>query len=660
MPVTSEPAPGPADSFPRQQARTRRFSLGAPRSFTVSPDGERVVFLRSPGGDDPATSIWLYDTVSGSEREVVSARGVLGEADEELPDEEKARRERSRELASGIVGYACDEGVRHVAFALSGKLWWAALAPAEQPGGPVELPAPVGVVDPRPAPGGAVVAFLSGSALYLVPTSGREPASVLAEEPGEVSWGAAEFIAAEEMDRARGFWWAPDGSSVLAARVDNTPVTTLWTADASEPGAPRSHRYPLAGTADALVTLWHLGIGPGGGRRRQVHWDNERYPYLASVHWSSSGAPLLLVEQRDHTACAVLVADLEQGTTSVMVEAKDPHWVGWPGGLPAWLENGQLVWARSDEDTWRLEVGGELVTPPGLQVRDVTSTGRSVVFTASSNPEVVEVWSWDAGRRLRQLTSVGGVSSAVGDGRVKVVVSRSMAWHGVRRRCSCARGSGGRRVRWKAVRKAQRLANNAETPVVDPSVRFFELGPRELRAGVLLPSGHQGGKLPVIMSPYGGPGHQMVQAARSLWLGAQWLADQGFAVVVADGRGTPGRGPGFERQVYRDLATPPLEDQVEALHAAAEQVDELDLGRVGITGWSFGGYLAVLALLSRPDVFHAAVAGAPVTDWRWYDTYYTERFLGRPQDDPGGVRAHVAHPSRRQARAAFDARTWAG
>ncbi len=103
---------------------------------------------------------------------------------------------------------------------------------------------------------------------------------------------------------------------------------------------------------------------------------------------------------------------------------------------------------------------------------------------------------------------------------------------------------------------------------------------------------------------------------------------------MADGRGTPGRGPDFEHEVYRDLAGPTLEDQVEALHGAAEAFPVLDLARVGIRGWSFGGYLAALAVLARPDVFHAAVAGAPVTDWRWYDTYYTERFLGRPQDDP--------------------------
>jgi dipeptidyl-peptidase-4 len=136
----------------------------------------------------------------------------------------------------------------------------------------------------------------------------------------------------------------------------------------------------------------------------------------------------------------------------------------------------------------------------------------------------------------------------------------------------------------------------------------------------------------VLLDPYGGPHSQRVLAARGAFLTSQWLAEQGFAVVVADGRGTPGRGPDWDRAVWHDLAGPVLADQVEALHAAAEHHRDLDLARVAIRGWSFGGYLAALAVLRRPDVFHAAIAGAPVTDWRLYDTHYTERYLGLPGD----------------------------
>jgi dipeptidyl-peptidase-4 len=136
------------------------------------------------------------------------------------------------------------------------------------------------------------------------------------------------------------------------------------------------------------------------------------------------------------------------------------------------------------------------------------------------------------------------------------------------------------------------------------------------------------------MSPYGGPGAQRVLKSSAVFLQPQWFAEQGFAVVVADGRGTHGRGAAWERAIAGDFATHVLEDQVTALNAAASAFTELDLTRVGILGWSFGGYLSALAVLRRPDVFHAAVAGAPVTDWTLYDTHYTERYLGDPSATP--------------------------
>ena len=181
------------------------------------------------------------------------------------------------------------------------------------------------------------------------------------------------------------------------------------------------------------------------------------------------------------------------------------------------------------------------------------------------------------------------------------------------------------------------IDNVAAQPGLTPNVRLLRTGTRQLATAVLFPTGHLpgSGRLPVLMDPYGGPGHQRVLAASGMYLSSQWFADQGYAVIVADGRGVPGRGPAFERQVHRDLASAALQDQVDALHgAAAAYPDDMDLTRVAIRGWSFGGHLAALAVLRRPDVFHVAVAGAPVTDWRLYDTAYTERFLGHPDTSP--------------------------
>ena len=184
--------------------------------------------------------------------------------------------------------------------------------------------------------------------------------------------------------------------------------------------------------------------------------------------------------------------------------------------------------------------------------------------------------------------------------------------------------------------KETQVASLAEQPLLPaPGPGLFTAGEREVRTALLLPSWHQpgSGKLPVLMDPYGGPHMQRVVAAQSAFADSQWFAEQGFAVVVADGRGTPGRGPEWDRAVAGDLAGPVLEDQVAALSAAAARCADLDTGRVAIRGWSFGGYLAALAVLRRPDVFHAAVAGAPVTDWRLYDTHYTERYLGHPEEN---------------------------
>jgi dipeptidyl-peptidase-4 len=179
------------------------------------------------------------------------------------------------------------------------------------------------------------------------------------------------------------------------------------------------------------------------------------------------------------------------------------------------------------------------------------------------------------------------------------------------------------------------VASFAELPLLEPRVTLLPAQPDQPRVAVVMPTDWQpgSGKLPVLMDPYGGPHFASVMHHQGAFRESQWFADQGFAVVVVDGRGTPGT-PAWERAVRYDVASVVLEDQVTGLHAAAHAFLDLDLDRVAIRGWSFGGYLAAMAVIDRPDVFHAAVSGAPVTDWRLYDTGYTERYLGLPDDNP--------------------------
>jgi dipeptidyl-peptidase-4 len=378
-------------------------------------------------------------------------------------------------------------------------------------------------------------------------------------------------------------------------------------------------RYPAAGTANADVSLHVLTLTGAG---TPVAWDRARFPYLARVHWSAAGPPLMQVVSRDQRTAQVRSIDTTTGETSLLVEDADPVWVEPFAGVPAWCGD-RLVRIADRDDVRALVVGNTEVTEPSLRVRAVVSADdTSVVFTASyDDPSEVHVLRWTADG-VEGLTTTAGVHTAAGSSQGLVVTSVSMSEPGARH---VVRGPGG---------SERVLISRAERPQLEPRVAFLRLGDAGLPAGLVLPRDHQpGNALPILLAPYGGPHAQRVLASRRAWLESQWLADQGFAVLVVDGRGTPGLGPVWERAISRNLAAV-LDDQVTALHAAARMHPDLDLSRVGIRGWSFGGYLAALAVLRRPDVFGAAVAGAPVTDWSLYDTFYTERYLGTPQDDP--------------------------
>lgn len=604
------------DNLPAQYARTRRFTLGAPRDLTVAPDGDRVLFLRSRGGADPLTCLWVLEVGTGEERLVADPAQLADEDD--APDEERRRRERARESAGGVVAYATDRDATVAVFALSGRLF---VAPLTAGGGEVrELPAAGPVLDPRPDPNGVRLAYVCGGALHVLLADGSEDLVLAAPDGEQVTYGLAEFVAAEEMGRLRGYWWAPSGTRLLVARVDESPVQRWYIADPVNPSAPpRAVAYPAAGTANAEVTLWVLGLD---GSRVEVRWDRQAFEYVVAVRWAE-GSLLVTVQSRDQRTVRLLDVDPDTGATTVRREDTDPAWLELVPGLPAMTAAGGLVWTADLDGTRRLLVGDEPVTPPGLQVREVLDVdGDEVLFSASDEPTEAHVWAWSAAGGLQRRSGAPGVYTARQAGGTLVLTARTSDGTGV----TVHPGDGA----------VLTVASYAETPVLTPRVQLMSAGERELRTAVLLPSWHQpgSGPLPVLLDPYGGPAAQRVLAARNGYLVSQWFAEQGFAVVIADGRGTPGRGPQWERSIHLDFATPVLQDQVDALHAAAERHPDLDLTRVGIRGWSFGGYLAALAVLRRPDVFAVAVAGAPVTDHRLYDTHYKERYLGHPDEHP--------------------------
>ena len=456
-----------------------------------------------------------------------------------------------------------------------------------------------------------------------------------------ISFGLAEFIAAEEMDRSRGYWWAPDGSAILTARVDETPVQFWHIADPANPATEaRPVRYPAAGTPNAVVSVF---VATLAGDLTEVSWDSAALPYLVTASWdAATGHPLLVVASRDQRDMRILAVDPDTGVTSLVRADADPSWVDIVTGVPASLPGGRIVWAADIGGAKRIVAGTEaehaagmaqVSTPDSINVREVAGTdGDTILFTASGeDPASVSLWSVGPGG-LHRISAADGVHGGQQAAGTLLLTSRTMADPGTSVRILRADPGDGPPV------EVARIGSLAQTPSLPPPrpLLTWSTGPSRVRTAIVLPSWHTpgSGKLPVLCDPYGGPHAQRVTASGAMYLSPQWFAEQGFAVVVADGRGTPGRGPAWDRTVAGDLARPVLADQVEALYSAAEQCPDLDLTKVGIRGWSFGGYLSALAVLRRPDVFHAGIAGAPPTDWRLYDTCYTERYLGLPDAEP--------------------------
>ncbi|MFJ9622086.1 prolyl oligopeptidase family serine peptidase [Streptomyces sp. NPDC101181] len=610
-------------SFPRQHARTQRFALGAPRSFTVSPDETRVIFLRSASGTDRNTRLWSLDPATGEERVAADPEALLGGSAEKLSPQERARRERTREGSAGIVSYAVDRAAELAAFALSGKVYVAEL----RAGTARALPVPGPVIDPRPSPDGRHVAYVTKGALRVVGAQGEGDRALAEPEDPHVTYGLAEFIAAEEMHRFRGFWWSPESDRLLVARADDRAVQRWWIADPAHPDRrPAEVAYPAAGTPNAEVRLFVVDLA---GARTEVVWDRAAFPYLAQVHWSSAGAPLLLVQARDQRSQRYLAVDTETGATRVVHVDEDPVWLDLFPGVPAWAPDGRLVRIADEGGARVLAVGDRLLTGSQLHVQAVLDIGESDVLISAVagedavEPEIGQIHVYRVNELGIERVSEGvGVHSAVRSGALTVLVSAVPETPGA--------------AAW-VVREGKRLvriASFAQEPVIDARVTLTEGGARRIPCAVLLPADYQesDGPLPVLLDPYGGPHGRRVVAAHNAHLTSQWFANQGFAVIVADGRGAPGRSPAWEKAV-RDDFTLTLDDQIEALEGLAGRFP-LDLSRVAIRGWSYGGYLAGLAVLRRPDVFHAAVVGAPVTDLRLYDTHYTERYLGDPARQP--------------------------
>ena len=614
------------ESFPLLQARTRRFSLGAPSDVTLSPDGARVAFLQSTGPTDPVKRLLVADIARDFHPTIAADPGALLTTDEELSPAERARRERLRESGAGIVSFNTDDTFTTAVFALSGSVGVAPLAADGQPARLLDLARPA--IDPRIDPTGERIAWVCEGSLYVAARDGADERCLLEATHPLQTWGLANFLAAEEFDRVRGFWWAPDGAALLVEEVDESAVDEWHIANPSNPGeTPRTVRYPAVGGANPRVRLW---LVPLVGERTEIVWDQERWEYLVSVRWNGFGPPLVTLFDRPQRHSIVLSIDPTDGSTSVISHDEDTAWVSEIPGTPTWTADSQLVSTHQSGDVETVAIDGVAVElAADQQVTAVVRSSEDGLLLAIA-PRATASSLVLVGRDGRVHPLAADEGWTVGDYRAGTLYTAHTDVD--------ARDWSRQFSTWNPLDGGQSLIatleSHAMSPPIDVSPELVAVGERALNTVVLWPQDHIPGsaRLPVIMNPYGGPHAQRVIEVGRAFAEAQWIANQGFAVIVTDGRGSPGRGPAWERAISGDLASMPLQDQVDALAGVAQRwPDDIDADRVGITGWSFGGYLAALAVLRRPDVFHAAVAGAPVTEWRLYDSAYTERYLGDPE-----------------------------
>jgi dipeptidyl-peptidase-4 len=606
-------------TYPRQTARSLRFTLGAPRNFAIAPNGMRVLYVRSDGPFDRVGCLRAFDVQTGTDSLLADPAQIL-QSREELSTQERARRERLRESAGGITSFNTDLGQNRAVYALAGRVFV-----TEIPTGLTnEWTARSPVIDPRLSPDGKYVAYACVNGEFRI-TDGTTDRALLTPETPNVFYGRAEFVASEEMNRFRGFWWAPDSKSIIAARVDESPVDIWHIADPAHPEIePRAIRYPSVGTPNAEVRLYVVDLQGDAG---EIDWDRKDFEYLIEVSWNPNGPALVHVMSRDQRRALILAVDAQSLKTTTIAEQRDEHWVEITTGTPQWAPEGLLVTTKDhlQTNTRQLAINGSAVTPEGLQVSAVLDIDRfGITFLATTDATQSHVWWHGFGGELEQLSSGNGVYTGRASNHTLVLVERSLAHYGVH--ATVVRDG-----------KETVIESLATAPIVDAQPELLILTDRALHAALLLPTGYQEseGPLPLLVDPYGGPHHQEVIQAKNVFAESQWFADQGFAVLVVDNRGTPQRGPLFEKAVSGDLATMPLEDQVDAIEALIDRRPGLiDRNRIAIRGWSFGGYLAALAVLRRPDIFAAAIAGAPVTDFRLYDTFYTERYLGTTKENP--------------------------
>ncbi|CAN5272379.1 S9 family peptidase [soil metagenome] len=612
-------------TMPRTLAATRNFRNGRPTKVWVSGDGGTVFFLRSEARN-PSQSLYKLDVASGDERKILDVDQIL-KGPETVTPEERARRERLRQTATGITSFEITKNELGIVVPVGGRLWF-----FDRMTGKVrELATGDGVVDPQLSPDGTKVAYVRTNDVFIIDIAeGARELQVTRGGTDVKPNGLAEFIAQEEFDREHGFYFSPDGQSIAFEEADQSMVENLFLADPASPERePDRAFYPRPGKKNADVKFGVVSIR--GGSPTWLTWDRAKFPYVATMTWQENAPLALYVLDRAQQNGLLLAADAKTGATKTLVSEHDDAWLNVDVTVPRFMPDGKtFLWSTERDGAWALEVRGELlpktIVPASKGYRRVADLdGSRGVVRVEANPDPTM-------RSLVTLdVSTGVEKSRLGDGGfTETTFGRSHETFFA----SIGTLEGWPHYEIVTPTTRRLVGNHAEVPPALPSVEIRTVGPDAMRVAIVYPQDRaMRHKMPIVDAAYGGPGVNVVKRELFNYVRAQYVADALGAVVVAiDAKGTPGRDRAWERAI-RGNFTLPVEGHVNAIRLLASEIVDLDASRVGVYGWSFGGYFTVAATLLHPELFKVGVAGAAPADWRDYDTAYTERYLGMPDQD---------------------------
>lgn len=621
-----------------QVARYPRPGMTFPGRLGFTPDSLAVTYLFSAAGD-LVRSLWRYDVASGEAR--VVAGPAAGSAGAVLSLEEELRRERLRLRELGVTDYQfAPRAEREVLLVPGGGR-----LSVSHDGSPfVELAGCEGAQDPRLSPDGTRVAFVRDGDLHVADLpSGEVRRLTFAAEPG-LTCGLAEFIAQEELDRARGFWWSRDSARIAFVEADERHIPEYPIVHQGTPAASvERHRYPFAGEANARLRLGVVDVASGVVTWMDLGADFDFY--VADVYWTPAGSLAVDVLSRDQRVLRLLLFD--EGRPVTLIEERQEPWLNL-GHDTRFLESGEIL--RGSERSGYRHL--YLHAADGSLVRQLTAgewvatrlvgvdEARRLAYVLGTRDGALERHLYtvrlDGGEVIRLTEEPGWHDVVLSENGEWLLDSWSDRHHAPVIVLRPTRGGGSRLL------FANEGNTAAELGLEPPQLLTVTAadGETPLDAALYSPPGMEAGvRYPLVVSVYGGPHAQSVFDAWALTvdLRAQYLARQGYLVLKVDNRGSANRGLAFEAPIWRRMGSVELDDQVAAVNQLVAS-GQADPARVGVYGWSYGGYMTGMAMLRAPELFRVGVAGAPVTDWGGYDTAYTERYMFTPRDNPEGYR----------------------